>query len=178
VARREEWLQQVRLALLLDRWVDSTTTWWSAIDTVARSASAGRMRKLRGVQPGTPDTLVLFRGKLVALELKSRRGQCSPSQRAVREALLRAGAQWWVCRSANSAMWALVESGVVFRVLNNDDGSTEHWQQPELPAWEMPKRSPRERRPRAPDWEPNKVGAEIAQTGGGARRCRGDDIAA
>jgi hypothetical protein len=37
------------------------------------------------------------------------------------------------------------------------------WQQPELAAWEVPKRNPHERRPRAPDWGPNKVGAEIAE---------------
>src|SRR5215813_1577607 len=56
--------------------------------------------------------LVLYRGKLIAIELKSRRGQCSRSQRTAREALLRAGAEWWVCRSANAAMWALAQSGV------------------------------------------------------------------
>jgi hypothetical protein len=55
------------------------------------------MRKNRGVKPGTPDVPIWYRGgKSVAIELKSRRGQCSPSQRAVREALLRASAQWWV----------------------------------------------------------------------------------
>ena len=63
------------------------------------------MRKKRGVKPGVPDILILYRGKLIAIELKSRRGQCSWSQRAVRERLLRAGARWWVCRSANAAMW-------------------------------------------------------------------------
>jgi hypothetical protein len=31
-----------------------------------------------------------------------------------------------------------------------EDGTIERWQQPELPAWEVPKRNPHERRPRAP----------------------------
>jgi hypothetical protein len=111
-------------------------------------------------------------------QLKSRRGQCSPSQRAVREALLRVGAQWWVCRSANAAMWALIESGVTFRVISNDDGSTERWQQPKLPAWEVPKRDPHERRPRAPDyWEPE-AAAEIVELAATSDDAAGGDIAA
>jgi hypothetical protein len=36
----------------------------------------------------------------------------------------------------------------------------ERWQQPKLPAWEMPKRDPHERRPRAPDHD---KAAEIAE---------------
>jgi hypothetical protein len=69
-------------------------------DPAAASVTSGAMRKKRGVKPEVHDILVLYRGKLIAIELKSRRGQCKPSQRAVREALLHAGAQWWVCRSA------------------------------------------------------------------------------
>ena len=163
MARREEWREQVKLARLLDKWLDPTCSFWTATDPVAASVTSGAMRKKRGVKPGVPDCLVLYRGKLIAIELKSRRGQCSPSQRATREALLRAGAQWWVCRSADAAMSALVESGVTFRVLSYDDGSTECWQQPELAAWEVPKRNPHERRPRAPDyWDLGAV-AEMAE---------------
>jgi hypothetical protein len=144
---------------------------------VAPSATGGAMRKKRGVKPGVPDVLVWYRGESITIELKSRRGQCSPSQRAAREALLRAGAQWWVSRSANAAMWALVESGVTFRVLSNDDGTIERWQQPKLPAWEVPKRNPHERRPRAPDyWEPG--AAEIADLAAASDDAAGDDIAA
>jgi hypothetical protein len=47
-----------------------------------------------------------------------------------REALLRAGAQWWVCGSANAPMWALAQSGVPFRTIVHDDGALERWQQP------------------------------------------------
>jgi hypothetical protein len=42
-----------------------------------------------------------------------------------REALLRE--QWWVCRSANAAMWALRESGVQFRTIVHEDGTIERW---------------------------------------------------
>ena len=163
MARREKWQEQKQLARLLDKWLDPACTFWTATDPVAASALSGAIRKQRGVKPGVPDHLILHRGKLVTIEMKSRQGRCSASQRAAREALLRAGAEWWECRSAHAAMWALAISGVCFRTLTNHDGTLERWQQPKLPAWEVPKRDPHERRPRAPDWEPNKVGAEIAE---------------
>jgi len=96
----------------------------------------------------------------------------------VRERLLRSGARWWVCRSANAAMWALAKSGVRFRTLINDDGTIECWQQPELPAWEVPKRDPHERRPRAPEWEPEELVAEIAKLTVERDAAAGADIAA
>jgi hypothetical protein len=84
----------------------------------------------------------------------------------VRERLLRAGVQWWVCRSASAAMWALAKSGVRFCTLTNESGTIECWQQPKLPAWEVPKRDPHERRPRAPEWEPEELTAERDDTAG------------
>jgi len=178
VARREEWLEQVKLSLLLDKWLDPACTFWTATDPVAPSVTSGAMRKKRGVKPGVPDDLVWYRGKSIGLELKSRRGQCSRSQRAVREAMLRAGAQWWVCRSARVAMWALRKSGVTFRTIVHEDGTIERWQQPKLPAWEVPKRNPHERRPRAPDyWEPDEA-VEIVEPAATSDDAAGDDIAA
>jgi hypothetical protein len=135
VARREEWQEQVKLCRLLDRWLDSSRTFWTATDPVAPSALSGAIRKQRGVKPGVPDILVLYRGKLIAIELKSRGGKCSAPQRAVREDLLRAGAGgWWVCRTARAAMWALHKSGVKFRTRANDHGTLELWRSPRLPA--------------------------------------------
>jgi hypothetical protein len=106
MARREEWQEQKKLARLLDKWLDPACTFWTATDPVAPSALSGAIRKQRGVKPGVPDQLILYRGKLIAIELKSRGGKCSPPQRAAREGLLRAGARgWWVCRTARAAMW-------------------------------------------------------------------------
>lgn len=151
MSRRAEWLEQVQLSSLLDKWLDDTCTFATATDPVASSAKSGAMRKKRGVKAGLPDTLVLHRRKLITLELKSRQGRCSASQRATREALLRAGAEWWECRSAHAAMWALGKSGVRFRTLVHNDGTIERWRQPRLAPWEMPRRDPAEPRPNAPD---------------------------
>lgn len=109
------------------------------------------MRRKRGVVAGVPDNLVVHRGKLIGLELKSPQGKCSPSQPATRGALLSAGIHaWWECRSANAAMWALAKSGVKFRVIVREDGTVEHWKKPRLADWEKPRRDPAEPRPLHP----------------------------
>src|SRR5262247_1706866 len=98
VSRREEWQEQVKLSLLLDKWLDPSCTFWTATDPVAPSALSGAIRKQRGVKPGVPDTLIWCRRlRPVAIEMKSPGGKCSRSQRSVREALLRAGCEWWEC---------------------------------------------------------------------------------
>jgi hypothetical protein len=65
---------------------------------------------------------------------------------------------------------------VPFRTIIYQDGTIERWQQPKLPAWEVPKGDPHERRPRAPDyWEP----AEATETAALASDdATGGDIAA
>jgi len=143
-------VEQVRLARLLDRWIDPATTFWTATDPMTTSPLAGFMRKKRGVKAGVPDTLIWHRRRSVAIELKGRGGRCNPAQREVRAALLRAGCQWWVCNSADAAMWALKKSGVMFRTFVRSDGSIERWRQPKLADWEHPRRDPSEPRPMHP----------------------------
>jgi hypothetical protein len=137
------------------------------------------MRRLRGVKAGLPDTWVVYRGKLITIELKSRHGKCSPSQRAVRQALLRAGADWWEARSPNAAMRALARSGVRFRTLVRNDGTRERWRRPKLAPQEEPRREPRPNAGR--DDAATSGAAAVARAsermqgreiGSGARRCR------
>ena len=77
MSRREEWREQVKLARLLDKWLDPACSFWTATDPVAASVTSGAMRKKRGVKPGCPDVLVWYRGKSITIELKSRRGHAS-----------------------------------------------------------------------------------------------------
>ena len=155
-----EWRQQEILKHYLETWLPEDA-FWTATDPVARSATAGCMRKRRGVRAGLPDCLIWWRGRTYAIELKSPYGQCRPAQRLVREQLLKAGIKaWWQCVNAESAMWALKKSGLKFRTLTNPDGSIERWQQPALEAWEIPKTDPRERRPRPPHYWTPKVAVE------------------
>jgi hypothetical protein len=117
---------------------------------MSNSRTTGRMRQLRGCKAGAPDIWILYRGRLITIELKSKGGRCTPSQRAAREALLRAGADWFECRSANAVMHAVCEAGVPLNMIANSDG-IECWQQPALEPWEVPRRHPDEPRPRAPE---------------------------
>jgi hypothetical protein len=153
-----EWRQQERLKFLLDTWLPDDA-FWTAIDTVARSATAGAMRRKRGVKPGLCDVIIWYRGRTFCIELKGPYGQCRPAQRAVREQMLKAGIKaWWQCRTAESAMWAIAKSGVKFRTIVDERGVIQNWQQPELEPWEIPKTDPRERRPRPPIyWAPKVV---------------------
>jgi hypothetical protein len=151
----------VKLARLLDKWLDPACSFWTATDPVAPSVTSGAMRKKRGVRPGVPDVLVWYHGQSITIELKSRRGQCSPSQRATREALLRAGAQWWVCRSANAAMWSLYKSGVPFRTIVHEDGTIERWQQPTAGMG-------------GAKAQPARAAAAGARVGAGGGDCRGE----
>ncbi|HEY4808721.1 MAG TPA: VRR-NUC domain-containing protein [Roseiarcus sp.] len=141
-----EWSEQMKLARQLDKWLDDTCSFATATDPVASSALSGWLRRRRGVKAGTPDTLVWHRKRSIAIEMKSRGGRCSPAQREVREALIKAGVEWWMCKSARAAMWALKESGVKFRAFVREDGSIERWRQPALEPWEVPRRDPSERR--------------------------------
>jgi hypothetical protein len=54
VSRRAEWQEQVKLSLLLDKWLDATCTFWTATDPVAPSVTSGAMRNKRGVKPSVP----------------------------------------------------------------------------------------------------------------------------
>jgi hypothetical protein len=149
--RREEWGQQVALCHLLDRWLPDDA-FFTANDPVAATPLSGAIRRKRGVKPGCPDNWVLHRGRLITIEVKSPGGRLSPAQRDVRLKIVASGGQWWMCRSANSAMWSLMQSGVEFREIEREDGAVERWEQPPLADWEVPKSDPRERRPQHPAW--------------------------
>lgn len=70
-----------------------------------------------------------------------------------------------------------IETGP-FRMIVHDGGTIECWQQPELPAWQVPKGDLHERRPRAPDcWEPEEA-AEIAELAAASDDAADGDIAA
>jgi hypothetical protein len=84
---------------------------------------------------------VIWRGKPIFVELKSRAGVASKAQKQVRLEMLAAGATWWLARSARAALMALHLSGVVFR---------RRWKPPRLKPFEGPVADPHQL-PQAPD---------------------------
>jgi hypothetical protein len=140
--RRQEWGTQTKLARLLTVYLDPETTFWTSLENKPLSRISGLFQKRRGVRSGLPDVLVLYCGKPIFVELKSRAGVATKMQKQVRVELLPAGATWWMARSARAAMMALHLSGVVFR---------RRWKPPRLKPWEGPFADPHQRLPQAPD---------------------------
>jgi hypothetical protein len=150
MARHIEWALQVELAAQLRKWLPDDAQ-FTALDGVARDRTSGAMRRLRGFAAGWPDCLILCgHTKPIALELKAPDGRIEPSQRAMRERLVKAGVVWWQACSVNGAMVAIAESGLRFRKIVNKRGKVERWQMPQLEPYEVPRRDPDEKRPAHP----------------------------
>jgi hypothetical protein len=141
-SRREEWAEQTKLAEMLDKYLDPADTFWTSLENKPISRLSGIFQKRRGVRSGLPDVQVIWRGRPIFVELKSRAGVASKAQKQIREKLTPAGADWWLARSAPAALMALHLSGVVFRRL---------WKPPRLKPWEGPFADPYQQLPQAPD---------------------------
>jgi len=140
--RRQEWIEQMKLAQLLAKYLDPATTFWTSLENKPSSRLNGVLQKKRGVRSGLPDVMVVFSRRPVFVEVKSRAGIASKAQKQVRDELLTAGCEWWMCRSARAALTALRRSGVEFR---------RPWKPSKLRAWEGPFADPTKRLPQAPD---------------------------
>lgn len=140
--RRQEWIEQMKLAQLLAKYLDPATTFWTSLENKPSSRLNGVLQKKRGVRSGLPDTMVVFRQRPVFIEVKSRAGIASKAQRQVRAELVSAGAMWFMTRSARASLMALHLAGVVFR---------RPWKPPALRPWEGPFDDPTKRLPQAPE---------------------------
>jgi hypothetical protein len=141
-SRRQEWNEQTKLAEMLDKYLDPADTFWTSLENKPISRLSGIFQKRRGVRSGLPDVQVIWRGKSIFIELKSRAGVASKAQKQIRLEMLPAGADWWMARSARAALTALHLSGVVFR---------RRWKPPRLKPWEGPFADPHQQLPQAPD---------------------------
>ena len=72
--------EQANLAEELARYLPEGV-FWSSLENRPLSRLSGYLQKKRGVRAGLPDTFVLFRGRLVWVEMKSSRGVLSKVQR-------------------------------------------------------------------------------------------------
>ena len=140
-SRREEWREQMKLSVMLDKYLPDST-FWTSLENKPISRISGIFQKKRGVRSGIADVFVLYSGRPIFVELKSLAGVATKAQKQVRVELLSAGATWWMARSARAAMMALHLSGVVFR---------RQWKPSRLRPWEGPFADPTRRLPQAPD---------------------------
>src|SRR6516165_4830102 len=109
-SRREEWNEHIKLAALLDEYLDPSCTFWTSLENKPRSMISGIFARRRKVRSGMPDVMLLHRHadstRVIFIELKSCRGRVTPVQKQVRAEMLPTGARWYMARTANAALTA------------------------------------------------------------------------
>jgi hypothetical protein len=95
---------------MLDEYLDPGDTFWTSLEKNPISRLSGIFQKRRGVRSALPDVQVIWRGKPIFVELKSRAGVASKAQKQIRAKLKPAGADWWLARSARAALMALCQA--------------------------------------------------------------------
>ena len=100
--RREEWSQQTKLAEMLDKYLDPADAFWTSLENKPISRLSGIFQKKRGVRSGLPDVQVIWRGKPIFVELKSRAGVASKAQKQIRAEMLAAPRDLAACSPTTS----------------------------------------------------------------------------
>jgi hypothetical protein len=90
-------------------------TWWGAIPLGGGGRVRGGVLQRTGTRAGTPDLEIIYKGRVVWLELKAPKGRLSDNQLYTHRQLRNAGSPVYVCRSLDDVMVALRLSGIPLR---------------------------------------------------------------
>ena len=91
--------------------------WWTTIPTAGSSLTQGAKIKARGYKAGTPDLVIIYRGKARWLELKAAKGVVAPEQRLCHAALHEAGSPVGIARDLNDVQFWLEQWGIPLRAV-------------------------------------------------------------
>lgn len=80
-----------------------------------RPKATGGQLKGAGLQAGWPDIQVIAGGQYIGIELKSASGKLSPQQRAVHDAIQKAGGLVLLARSIDDVRAGLCAAGIALR---------------------------------------------------------------
>jgi hypothetical protein len=113
IKRRQQPERAIQIALIEHlHWRAPPDVWWSHFPAGGRrNVIDGAILKRMGTRPGTPDLLIIARGKIFGLELKADRGRLSPTQIAAHNEMRRAGAVVGVAGTIDEAISLLGEWG-------------------------------------------------------------------
>ena len=89
--RPEEALQRAA-AQYLDLALPRDAVWFHCPSGGGRSKAEAGIFKAMGVKPGVPDLIIIYDGRVVAIELKAEKGRLSPAQKDMHARLSLAGA--------------------------------------------------------------------------------------
>lgn len=85
--------------------------WWTAVAPLpGTSARQGALAKGLGLQPGTPDLILVWDGVFVGIELKAAKGQQSSAQKAAKAAIIVAGGFYYLCRNLDDFGFAIADA--------------------------------------------------------------------
>jgi hypothetical protein len=91
--------------------------WFTTIPTAGSSLVQGAKVKARGYRAGTPDIVIVWRGKAHWLELKAPKGTVDPLQRECHRALNRAGSPVGIARDLNDVQFWLEAWAIPLRAV-------------------------------------------------------------
>lgn len=92
---------QISVAGYLDLALPVGAVWFHIANQRQTSARMGAKLKRMGVKPGVPDICVIWRGRVIFIELKTPTGRVSPAQKDMARWLTLAGAVVVTCRSVD-----------------------------------------------------------------------------
>ena len=90
---------QISVARFLDVALPDGAVWFAVPNGGSRDVREAAKLKAMGVKSGIPDLCIVYRGRVIFIELKTPKGRTAPTQEAVMSALTMAGAVINVCRS-------------------------------------------------------------------------------
>ncbi len=103
--RPEQALQQ-QVAQFLDAALPDDA-WWTAIPLGGGGRLRGAILKGMGAKAGTPDLLIVYRGRAFWIELKAATGRLTPAQKVTHLRLTLAGCLVDTCRSVEEVAGVL-----------------------------------------------------------------------
>lgn len=89
---RPEQALQIATASYLDLALPEDAVWFHPPNGGARSKAEAGIFKAMGVKAGVPDIIIIWRGRVIAIELKAPNGRLSTAQKDMHAYLTQAGA--------------------------------------------------------------------------------------
>ena len=87
-----------------EQWVRDTKTLWTTFPAGGGGKVRGALLKRLGLLPGVPDIILVSRGTLHGIELKTARGRVKPEQKAAHKLIELAGGHVFVARSVDDVI--------------------------------------------------------------------------
>lgn len=113
--KREEDALQQQVAAYLDWALPAPLKWLHIPNGGRRDAVTAAILKSFGVKPGAADVLILRPQGFIWIELKAPKGVLSEDQKAWRDWCRSIGAPWFVCRSLEDVIEALVSEQITLK---------------------------------------------------------------